>query len=135
MTSLVLDSFAILAYYRDEEGADKVLKLFHDAMDGKVELYVTTYNLGEVYYISWRKYNKETADKVWQQIMQLPLVIVEPDLEMTFEAATIKATHKISYADAHAAALALHLKAALVTGDREFEDLKNIKGFKLRWIG
>ena len=134
MITLVIDSFALLAYYRDEAGADEVLQLLHDAVDGKAELYATTYNLGEVYYMSWRKYNRETADRIWRELMQLPLVIVEPDIQMTFEAATLKATHKLSYADAHAAALALHLKASLVTGDKEFDDLKKIKGFKVKYI-
>ena len=134
MTVLVVDSFAFLAYYRDEAGADEVLQLVHDAVDGKVKLYATTYNLGEVYYMSWRKHSKAYADKVWQELMQLPLVIVEPDIEMTFEAATLKATSKLSYADAHAAALALHLKATLVTGDKEFNSLKKIKEFKVKYI-
>ena len=134
MTALVVDSFAFFAYYRDEAGAGEVLQLIHDAADGKVKLYATTYNLGEVYYMSWRKHSKIHADKVWEELMQLPLIIVEPDIQMTFEAATLKATGKFSYADAHAAALALHLKATLVTGDREFESLKKIKGFKVKYI-
>lgn len=134
MTALVVDSFAFLAYYRDETGADEVLKMIHDAVDGKVKLYATTCNLGEVYYMSWRKHSKTHADKVWEELMQLPLIIVEPDIQMTFEAATLKATGKLSYADAHAAALTLHLKATLVTGDKEFESLKKIKGFKVKYI-
>jgi predicted nucleic acid-binding protein len=134
MTDLVVDSFAFLAYYRDEAGADEILQLIHDAVDGKVKLYATTYNLGEVYYMAWRKHSKIHADKVWKELMQLPLVIVEPDIQMTFEAATLKANSKLSYADAHAAALALHLKATLITGDREFDSLKKIKGFKVKYI-
>ena len=43
-------------------------------------------------------------------------------------------TAKLSYADAHAAALVLHLKATLVTGDKEFENLTTIKGFKVKFI-
>jgi predicted nucleic acid-binding protein len=134
MTDLVVDSFAFLAYYRDEPGADEILQWIHDAVDGKVKLYATTYNLGEVYYMIWRKHSKIHSDKVWKELMQLPLVIVEPDIQMTFEAATLKASSKLSYADAHAAALALHLKATLITGDREFDSLKKIKGFKVKYI-
>ena len=133
MTALVVDSFAFLAYYRDETGADEILQLIHDAVDEKVKLYAATYNLGEVYYMSWRKHSKTHADKIWEELMQLPLIIIEPDIQMTFEAATLKATNKLSYADAHAAALALHLKATLVTGDREFDSLKKINGFKIKY--
>ena len=134
MTDLVVDSFAFLAYYRDDAGADEILQLIHDAVDEKVKLFATTYNLGEVYYMTWRKHSKIHADKVWREMMQLPLVIIEPDIQMTFEAATLKAGSRLSYADAHAAALALHLKATLITGDREFDSLKKIKGFKVKYI-
>lgn len=41
-------------------------------------------------------------------------------------AAHIKAEHAIPYADAFAAALAQHTRAALVTGDPEFELLEDV---------
>ena len=74
------------------------------------------------------------ADNCRIKLLQFPITIVEADLQLTFEAAAIKATRKLSYADAHAAALALHMNATVITGDKEFENLKDIKGFKVKYI-
>ncbi len=67
-------------------------------------------------------------------MIDLHLFITEPTIELTFAAATLKATHKLSYADAHAAALALDLHATLLTGDKEFDNLKEIPKFKVKQI-
>ncbi|NUM62341.1 MAG: PIN domain-containing protein, partial [Ignavibacteriaceae bacterium] len=52
--------------------------------------------------------------------------------ELTLQAAQYKAYHKVSYADAFAAALAKMKKAQLVTGDREFKVLE--REIKINWI-
>lgn len=134
MNAFVVDSFAFMAYYRNERGADEVLELIHEALDKRSMLYAASYNLGEVYYMTWRKHGASFADLVWEELMKLPIRIIVPDLALTQDAATIKANGRLSYADAHAAALALHLKATLLTGDREFDSLKAIRGFRVRYI-
>lgn len=134
MTGFVVDSFAFMAYYRNEPGADEVLGLIQQALDKKSLLYVTSYNLGELYYMTWRKHGPSFADMVWEELMKLPIQIIVPDLALTLDAATIKANGRLSYADAHAAALALHLKVTLLTGDREFDSLKNIRGFRVKYL-
>jgi predicted nucleic acid-binding protein len=93
-----------------------------------------SYNAGEIYYAIWRKNGKAMADACRKKLLQFQITIVEADLQMTFEAATIKATHRLSYADAHAAALALHLNATVLTGDNEFNNLKDVKGFMVKLI-
>ena len=134
MAAFVLDTFALVAFFRGEKGADEVEKLLVDALIGKHQLYLCSYNAGEIYYAIWRKDGKSTADACRTKLLQFQVTIIEADLQLTFEAATLKATRTLSYADAHAAALALHLNATLITGDREFNNLKNIKGFKVRQI-
>jgi predicted nucleic acid-binding protein len=47
-------------------------------------------------------------------------------------AADFKARHRLSLADAFAAALAKELKAELVTGDPEFKTLE--KELKIHWL-
>jgi predicted nucleic acid-binding protein len=47
-------------------------------------------------------------------------------------AATLKAHKKMSYADCFAAALAKMKKAELVTGDKEFKEVR--KEVKILWI-
>ncbi len=134
METFVLDTFAIVVFFRNEKGADDMEKLLLDALNGKHQLYMCSYNAGEVYYSIWRKNGKVIADECLKRLLQFDITIIEPDLQLTFEAATIKATHKLSFADAHAAALALHLNAALITGDKEFNNLKDIKEFRVKYL-
>ncbi|HRP56723.1 MAG TPA: PIN domain-containing protein [Agriterribacter sp.] len=56
------------------------------------------------------------------------------DLTLSPEAAKIKASHKLSFADAFAAALTIQKNGTLVTGDDEFETLKGLPGFKMKRI-
>jgi uncharacterized protein len=120
MAKFVLDSYSLLAFFRDEPGADSVEKLLNEAAEDKHELFVTVINAGEVYYMSCRKDNVSKANQVWEAMRKFPLHFVEANLELSLAAAKIKANHKLSYADAFAAALTIQRKATLVTGDDEF---------------
>lgn len=134
MEVFVLDTFAIVAFFRNEKGADEMEKLLLDGVKGKLQLHMCSYNAGEVYYAIWRKNGKVIADECFKKLLQFEITIIEPDLQLTLEAATIKATHKLSFADAHAAALSLHLNAPLITGDKEFNNLKDIKEFRVKYL-
>ena len=134
MAHYVLDSFALLAFFRDETGADAVEKLLNEAAEDKHELYITTVNAGEVYYMASRKDGTGRANLVWEAMLKFPLQKITSDLELSFAAANIKATHKLSYADAFAAALTISKKATLITGDKEFDSLADMKGFKVNYI-
>lgn len=132
MAAYVLDTFALVAFFRAERGAEEVEKILVDALSGRHRLYLCSYNAGEIYYAIWRKNGKAMADACRIKLLQFQITIIEADLQLTFEAAAIKALYKLSYADAHAAALALHLNATVLTGDKEFNNLKSIKGFKVK---
>jgi uncharacterized protein len=134
MEKVVLDSYALIAVFLDEPGADFVSRILLDGNTGTLQLHITSYNMGEVYYMVWRKSSKAKADICRHAMIDLHLVITEPGIDLTFSAAALKATHKLSYADAHAAALALHLNASLITGDKEFNSLKASTGLKLKYI-
>lgn len=134
MAAFVLDTFALVAFFRAEKGADEIEKFLVDALNGKHQLYLCSYNAGEIYYSIWRKDGKTIADACRRKLLQFQITIVEADLQLTFEAATLKATRKLSYADAHTAALALHLNATILTGDKEFNNLRDIKAFKVKQI-
>ena len=134
MGAFVLDTFALVAFFRAEKGADEIEKFLVDALNGRHQLYLCSYNAGEIYYSIWRKDGKTMADACRTRLLQFQITIVEADLQLTFEAATLKATRKLSYADSHAAALALHLNATILTGDKEFNNLRDIKGFKVKQV-
>ncbi len=134
MAKFVLDSYALLAFFRDECGADAVEKLLNEAAEDKHELYITTVNVGEVYYMSCRKDNVAKANQVWEAMKKFPLHFVEVDMDLSLAAAKIKANHKLSFADAFAAALTIQKKATLVSGDSEFDNLKGEANFKVKYI-
>ena len=60
------------------------------------------------------------------------IVPVENDLMLVRQAALYKATKKLSYADAFAAALTKLRNAELVTGDKEFREVEN--DIKIAWL-
>lgn len=130
----VLDSFALLAYFRNEKGAGEVEGYLNDAAAGKCVLFITNINIGEVYYMSYRKDGAATAEIIWKLMQQFPIAVIEADVAFTYKAATIKAPYKISYADAFAAALTMEQKATLVTGDPEFDSLNGLPGFKVKYL-
>jgi len=134
MANFVLDSYAMLAFFRNEEGAEKVSQLLHDATNDKYELYMTCINAGEVFYITYRKENAAKAEIAWKALQQFPIHIVEADMELAFAAAKLKARYSISYADAFAAAVTIKRKAILITGDKEFDALVGVTGFKVKYI-
>ena len=132
MAAKVLDSWALLAFFKGEEAADTVEHLIHKATDEKVRLYLCVVNWGEVYYGMWRAGGKTAADDVAADMSRMPIELVEADLHLSKQAAIYKATHKMSYADAFAAALAKIKNAELVTGDAEFKPLE--KEIKINWL-
>ncbi|HEX6846840.1 MAG TPA: type II toxin-antitoxin system VapC family toxin [Chitinophagaceae bacterium] len=134
MAKFVLDSDALLAFFRDETGADEVEKFLNEAAADKHELYVTVVNAGEVYYMSSRKDGNAKANQVWDAMKKFPLHFVEADMGLSLAAAKIKANHKLSFADAFAAALTIQKKATLVTGDTEFDNLKGEPNFKVKYF-
>jgi len=77
-------------------------------------------NWGEVYYSTGRAKGPGVARKVLEDIAQLPLEIVDADLELTHAAAELRAKHKLPYSDCFAAALAANRQASLATSDKDF---------------
>ncbi len=134
MAHFVLDSYALLAYFRNETGAEKIEQLLNEAVADKHELHMTCINAGEVYYMAHRKDGADKAALVWKAMLQFPIHITEADMNLTFKAASLKAKYKLSYADAFAAVLAINKKATLITGDSEFDNLIGETNFKVRYL-
>ena len=134
MAHFVLDSYALLAYFRNETGGEKVEQLLNEAVADKHELHMTCMNAGEVYYMAHRKDGADKAALVWKAMLQFPIHIIEIDMALTFKAASLKAKYKLSYADAFAAVLAISKKATLITGDNEFEHLVGETNFKVKYL-
>ncbi len=134
MANYVLDSYAMLAFFRNETGGEKVKQLLHEAATDKHELYMTCINAGEVFYMSSRKDGAAKAEVAWKALLQFPIHIIDADLDFSLTAARIKARYSISYADAFAAALTIKRKATLITGDDEFDALIKEPNFKVKYL-
>ncbi len=133
MKKYVIDSFAMIAYFENEPGADKVAEILRMLINQKAKGFMSVVNWGEIYYSTMRVQGVEGAEKVLTQFNKYPIQLVEADQGLTYEAAKLKARYKIAYADCFAAALALRLKASVVTGDPEFKRLKD--EISIQWIG
>jgi predicted nucleic acid-binding protein len=128
----VVDSYAMLAYLEGESGMAVVAKLLADCQQGKCKVMMSVINLGEVLYIVEREQGLASAQITLAAIEQLPIEMLPAQREVVLAAAHIKANHRLSYADAFAAAAALEHQAILVTGDEEFESVHDL--VQIQWL-
>jgi len=128
----VLDSWALLCYIEQEAGFEKVINLFEKAVESSKPLLMCTVNWGEVYYQIARHFGDEKAREIEQLIDTLPIRLVEADRDLTREAARIKATKRMAYADCFAVALARLKKGEVYTGDPEFKLVE--KDVRIVWV-
>ena len=128
----VLDSWALLCYLEQEPGFEKMIELFEKAVESSKPLLMCIVNWGEVYYQVARRFGDQKAQEIEHLIETLPITLVEADRTLTREAARIKTTKKMAYADCFAVALAHLKKAELYTGDPEFKAVE--KDIKIVWL-
>jgi ribonuclease VapC len=131
-SAYILDSYAMIAHFEDEAGGEQVRKVLKEAHAGKTTLYMSVINIGEIYYNTYRERGREKADEAVFMMRQLPVTIVNADMEITMEAAGLKSVHAVAYADCFAAALGIRKKATVITGDPEFKRFGKV--VKVKWI-
>ena len=132
MKTYVLDASALMTFFENRPGAEQVEELLAKAADAKRPLLMSAVNWGEVYYSVWRARGEPAAAAKLQEIAQLPIEVIDVDMELTRLAASLKAQHNLPYADCFAAALALARKAALVTSDKDFQRAGTT--LKILWV-
>lgn len=110
--TVVLDSWAISTLLDRGPGAERVA----DALDDRPVM--SWINLGEVLYILTRRQGPAVAEETVRDLRAV-LTVELPTVGVVRRAAAIKAAHRMSYADAFAAATALAHEAELWTGDPE----------------
>lgn len=132
----VFDACALIAFFNDEIGADKVEMLIERAQAGEVELLANSINLYEVYYDALRYSSSENAEELLADLYALPMTIVETvDRTLIRLAGYFKTTHSISVADSFALALAVQMNALLVSTDHhEFDTVEKSGEAKLFWL-
>ncbi|PIX21829.1 MAG: VapC toxin family PIN domain ribonuclease [Deltaproteobacteria bacterium CG_4_8_14_3_um_filter_45_9] len=132
MKRYVLDSYAMIAYFEDELGADRVAQVLNQLIKGKAKGFMSVVNWGEVYYNTMREQGVSEAEKVTLQLDKFPIQIVDVNKELAYEAAKLKGEFRIAYADCFAVALSVKLNADLVTGDPDFKKLQ--ERISIQWI-
>ena len=132
MKRYVLDSYAMIAYFEDEPGADRVAQILRELIKGQAKGFMSVVNWGELYYNTMREQGISEADKVILQLDKFPIQIVDVNKELAYEAAKLKGEFRIAYADCFAVALSVKLNADLVTGDPDFKKLQ--ERISIQWI-
>jgi predicted nucleic acid-binding protein len=109
-----------MALYEEGPSAGKVATAINAG-----EALVSAINLGEVLYSLERTHGRKQATELVDQIRSV-ITVEEPDWELIVQAAHIKASGGLSYADALCVATAQRHEAPLYTGDPEILALKDI---------
>jgi PIN domain nuclease of toxin-antitoxin system len=134
MMQYVLDACAMIAYLRDEPGADGVESVLSNR---RHRCYAHAINLCEAYYDFLRAKDEKMAKDAIADLLS-PGVEIRQELDTAFwqEAGKYKAgIKKISLADCFAMALANHLKAELVTSDHaEFDQIAESGACAVKFI-
>jgi len=128
----LLDSFAFLAYLNNEPGRPRVEAILDQAQKQQCIILMCIINLGEVLYSVERRRGFAAAQKTLMLSQNLPIKILEVTNDLVLEAAHIKASHPLSYADAFAVAIAINHKAIILTGDPEFESVETL--VNVEWL-
>ncbi|MBI4505043.1 MAG: type II toxin-antitoxin system VapC family toxin [Chloroflexi bacterium] len=121
-----LDSFALLAFFQREPGAEAVADLLRRAAAGEVRLLTTIVNVAEVVYRTIRQHGDERARDVLARIDDYAVELVDVDRRLALAAALVKGHHPMAYADCLIVALAQRLGATVVTGDPEFRRVAHL---------
>lgn len=128
----IMDSFALLAYLTDEPSAVRIEMLIEDAKKEKCRLLLPLINQGEILYITERRGGVIKAQDTLALLRQLPVEILPADEQSVFSAAHIKANYALSYADAYIVAAAQREGAIVLTGDPEFQAIKEL--ITIEWL-
>lgn len=131
MKDYVLDANAVIRYFQvgNASGGEKVQDLFLQAQRNQARLSMSVINMGEVLYILIGNLGEQRALH-YIRVLQHAVTMIEADVSLTTEAATLNHKYKLGYADSFAAALALASRATLVSADPSFEKI----GRPLKWM-
>ena len=128
----VLDSWAVVAWIRDEPAAGAVEDILADAEAGTYTLLMSWYNVAETFYSVAKRSNLQIAEEFMVRLPSLPIRIVLPNEDDIMAAARIKANHALAFGDAFAIALALTNHASVITGD---DEIRRCELVPVDWVG
>jgi uncharacterized protein len=136
--SFVLDAWALTAYLLGEPEGEIMRAYLGRAARQQIKLHVSVINLGEAFYMTWRKRSRQLAEEAVQSVLfNLPIVYESVNVQRALRSAEIKAEYSkakspLSFADSFAVALAEELSCPVLTGDPEFKQVETI--IKVIWL-
>jgi len=131
----VFDACAVIALLNDENGADTVAGLIHQAGTGADRIIMNSVQVLEVYYDRINIKGREYAEIVLESLYNSPIIILhEISREMIQEAGRFKTSYSMSLGDTFAAATARKFTAVLVTGDKEMKAPEEAGEFSVLWL-
>jgi predicted nucleic acid-binding protein len=128
----VVDSWALVAWIRDEPAASLVEVFLGDAEAGTLTLLMSLINVAETFYIVAKRISPRSAEEFLTRLPSLPIRVVSPDADDIMIAARIKAAHPVAFGDAFAIALAQSNDAEVITGD---DEIRRCRMVRVDWVG
>ena len=128
----LFDSHALLAFFQGEEGSEVAREILKRSLEEESERLICIINLGEIIYMTKRRFGDAKKLEVLGRIHALGFKVVSASDALVFKAAEIKAECAISYADCFAVASAMEHSATIVTGDPEFKQVAHL--VPVEWI-
>jgi predicted nucleic acid-binding protein len=134
--TFVLDACALIAFLNKEPGMDVVRDILMDALVNKASLAMSKLNLLEVYYDVYRRCGEGASAELLEIVAGTPINVKQGISDEVFkEAGRLKASYKISIADAVALAEASVSGGVLLTSDHhEFDVIEKSEAIKFYWI-
>lgn len=131
MTDYVLDTSALLALFKDEEGAQVVEDILVSCGAGHSRAVLPFMSLMEFEYATLRERGRMATERALSVIHAWPARRMESSPEWGRKAAWVKSQVSLSVGDAWNAALALLVDAELVHKDPEFDHVPGLKHCRL----
>jgi predicted nucleic acid-binding protein len=136
MEQFVLDTSAIISFFRKEAGAEKVKALFADAALSKNNLIMHNASVAEFYYDLLYTYTEQESFSIVERLNFYPITFIHTiSLDLIKQIGYFKSRYKISFADSFVLATAILNDASVVTSDHhEFDVIAKGGDLKFEWI-
>ena len=136
MQKYVLDSSAMIAFFRKETGAEKVKALLHQSALSECTLYMHNASVAEFYYDVLYTLSQSDSEQVLDKVAGYPINFIE-NISSNFikQIGYFKTNYKISFADSFVLASAKLNDAKVLTSDHhEFDVIEKSGDIMFEWI-
>ena len=132
----ILDACALIAMFKQEKGADKIVTLLSETAVKQNEIFMNSINLIEVHYGFLRALGKDKADLILEKIKTFPISFIDTIDNVIFsETSRLKAQYAIPLGDSIGLATAIKMNGTFVTADHsDFEQIEKAEAIPFLWF-